>query len=390
MENSNVFITGVTGYIGGELLIELSQNPTIHKIYCLVRGRRNADPYDRLQGVFDFRRDQFDRTKVVPIVGDLQNDELEAQLINNELLKEVDTVIHCAANTSFSPYNTKNIEKVNIGGLTQVMNWAKQLENLRVFTYVGTAHISGRNYEKKYFQEDDTPDPTVEHCVKYTRTKMQGEMLLRRVLPEDKLLIVRPSIIAGDNSNPIPRSVDILWAISLLNTLRLCPIDPEVTLDSTPIEFAVEAITKLVFKKDRKYNTYHISSGRKYCTDYGRVSSVLAEGDFDFPPYKFVPRESFQQIKNWSKGKAVDPVFMAENKLYFEHFENLFEDKSELRSILSVLEPYLNFLHLGHIFENDRVMNEIDVTPPQPAHEYIHELKYFLNNIDLFEGTFVM
>jgi hypothetical protein len=40
--------------------------------------------------------------------------------------------------------------------------------------------------------EDESPDPTVNHLVRYTSAKLRAELLLQRELPADQLLVIRP------------------------------------------------------------------------------------------------------------------------------------------------------------------------------------------------------
>ena len=67
----NVFITGSTGFLGGELLVDLSKRKEVDKIFCLVRAESNEKAMVRLKKVFDFHGDFLDVNKIIPIAGDL-------------------------------------------------------------------------------------------------------------------------------------------------------------------------------------------------------------------------------------------------------------------------------------------------------------------------------
>ena len=128
----NVFITGSTGFLAGELAVLLSKRPQIRRLYCLVRANDAQKAWSRLQQVFQFHGDAFDTTKVVPVVGDLADSSLAEKLCRLKDLGEVDTVIHAAADTSFAPSSTESVEKINIDGTQQILKWAQSLPNLRV------------------------------------------------------------------------------------------------------------------------------------------------------------------------------------------------------------------------------------------------------------------
>ena len=80
----NVFITGSTGFLGGEILVSLSKRTEINKIYCLVRAQNEADAFLRLDKVFAFHGDFFDHNKVIPVIGNLVDPNLTKQLIENK------------------------------------------------------------------------------------------------------------------------------------------------------------------------------------------------------------------------------------------------------------------------------------------------------------------
>src|SRR3954470_22977339 len=99
----NIFITGATGFLGGELLVDLSKRTEVGKIYCLVRSGSKDKAVQRLKKVFDFHGDTFDPKRIIPVQGDLAQDDLTDVLSENESLADVHYVVHSAANTSFSP-----------------------------------------------------------------------------------------------------------------------------------------------------------------------------------------------------------------------------------------------------------------------------------------------
>ncbi|GBL34534.1 hypothetical protein EMGBS15_01290 [Filimonas sp.] len=55
----NVFITGSTGFLGGEILMLLSKREEIKKIYCLLRAGNEEEANARLEKVFRLHNDFF-------------------------------------------------------------------------------------------------------------------------------------------------------------------------------------------------------------------------------------------------------------------------------------------------------------------------------------------
>src|SRR4029079_4417568 len=97
-----IFLTGATGFLGGELLVELTKKAEVTRIFCLVRASNEASAAARIAKIFDLHGDYFDKSKVVPVLGDLTAENLEKNLIGQRSLLDVNFIIHAAANTSFS------------------------------------------------------------------------------------------------------------------------------------------------------------------------------------------------------------------------------------------------------------------------------------------------
>jgi len=384
-----LFLTGVTGFLGGELLVELAKKQEIKKIYCLVRAQNEEKAIVRLKKVFDLHNDFFDPNKIIPIVGDMTDTQLGDKLMSNPLLKNVDTILHSAANTSFSKIYDDLVVKVNIGGTKQILEWAKSLKKLQVFTYVGTATICGTTVKNSVVTEDMSPNLESKHLVKYSYTKMMGELLLKEYLPADKILIVRPSIIMGDSRQWTPRSYVILWALATLNELRLCPGNPNSNVDVISIDYAAKSIIELLFNKNRKYSVYHISAGKTSVTTPGKVTDAVAKYSPEKPVFTFVPKTLLADMKKWSKNTS---LINEENHLYkysdyLDYWINNFGDNSKLRILFFALEPYIDFMELGQIFDNSRLLEDTTIGPSIPAHEYLKVTGETIKQINIFEGA---
>jgi thioester reductase-like protein len=385
----NLFITGTTGFLGGELLIAMSKRNDIEKIYCLVRATDYTLAIQRLQKVFNLHNDYFDSKKIIPVMGDLGNESLAKILLQNEELKCVDTIIHSAANTSFTRIYDDLVEQINIEGTKKLLEWASQLPNLKQFVYIGTATICGADVKNTIVKEHQSPNIAAKHLVKYSYTKMIGEMLLKTYLSEDKILVLRPSIIMGDSRDWEPRSYVILWALATLNELRLIPITPNSKIDIISIDYATEAIVRLVMSSKRKYNVYHISSGQQSHTTPQLVINSINKYFTDKPPYVFVKRAFLSNLKKWVRNANALEI---DNELhsyqtYLDYWIKNFGNNTKLRILFYALEPYIDFIELNQIFDNTRMLEDSGLEKPIPAHIYMQHSGKYLTNINIFEGA---
>jgi thioester reductase-like protein len=383
----NIFITGATGFLGGELLVDLSKRTEVGKIYCLVRSGSKDKAVARLKKVFDFHGDSFDPNKIIPVQGDLAQDDLTEDLIENTMLNDVNYIVHSAANTSFSPIYDKMVEEINIHGLQKILKWSQSLPQLETFVYVGTATICGKQVKDRTVTEEESPNLKAEHLVKYTYTKMQGELEIEKALPKEKILIVRPSIILGDSRPWVPRSYVIMWTLATVNFLRLVPGNGDSLLDMVPVDYVSDAITKLLFAKDRKHNVYHISAGEAAATTSVKICSTIEEAFPELPKFNFVGHEMLRDMKMWARKRLSKDSKLNDYPEYLDYWNSIMEDTSELRILMGGLDPYIEFMELGQVFDNRRLLEENIVPQSKPAHVYIKNSVHLLKDIDIFEAA---
>lgn len=382
----NIFLTGSTGFLGGELLVDLSKRKEVDKIYCLVRALSEEHAVLRLKHVFELHGDAFDSERIIPILGNLGEHDFAKSLTANKTIADTNIIIHSAANTSFSKVYDKVVEQVNISGINELIKWSLTLKNLDTFVYIGTATICGKDIRNRTVKEEESPNTKAHHVVKYTYTKMMGELMLTKSLPKEKVLIVRPSIIMGDSRDWIPRSYVILWAIETVNILRLVPVNGKSTMDVIPIDFASKAISSLLFVK-RNHSVYHISSGAASATNSELITNAIAKSFPERPPFKFIEKELISEIKLWVRGKLPEDKALYQHKSYLDYWKNCFTNVNEMRILLAALEPYLEFAELGQVFDNSKLLTDTKLSDPEPAHVYLARAAKYLKNIDVFAGA---
>jgi thioester reductase-like protein len=382
----SVFITGSTGFLGGEVLIELSKRKEIDSIYCLIRADSQEKASQRLKRIFDLHGDYWDTNKVFAVLGDLTQADLTERLSNDPVLQKIDTIVHSAANTSFSPIYDTVVEQVNIHGLEKILAWSKKLKHLETFLHVGTATICGEEVKNRVVLEEESPNTKASHLVKYTYTKMMAEIMIGKALPAEKILIVRPSIIMGDSRPIIPRSYVIMWALATTNFLRLVPVNPDSQLDIISVDYAASAITHLLFAK-RNHRVYHISSGSASATTPLKLA-LAVENDFpEKPSFHFVGKEMIRDIKLWSKKKLSANSILQNYDTYLNYWKREMKDAGDLRILMAAIEFYYDFMELGQVFDNSKLLQDTTIGSPEPAHEYIKRSALLLNNIDIFEAA---
>jgi thioester reductase-like protein len=375
-----VLLTGATGFLGGELLMELSRIRCVEKITCLVRAKDEFEADLRLERAFSLHSDYYDRAKVRPMAADLLDSRLSYDMVRDHRLHDVNLVIHAAANTSFLPQKHSSVEATNVFGTSRLLDWVLTLKGLETFAYVGTATMVGCSAEVvgRTITETEELECATEHLVGYTRSKMLAELEVRSRVPREKLLVIRPSILVGDSRCVVPRSYDIAWIIAALQRLRMIFSRPGSVCDILPVDYAARAIAKLLMA-ERRHVMYHVSAGR-YASTLAEICRATIPDWHGAPPFVFATQDDLRSLKRWLRGGDAEPRL----RPYRSHLEYLKGSigTKEIRLLLSGLEAYWKFMDLDQRFDNERLLSDTDMEAPEPAHHYLKRTLPFLESVD--------
>ena len=152
-----ILLTGCTGFLAKVILEKiLRSSPDFHKIFVLMRPKRNRSPDERLIQVLTspcFKllwathggKEYFMEwamKKLVPIQGDLIMNNLGIAPDNRQLItREVQVIINSAASVNFED-PLHDALQINYFGAQRMLNLAKECEHLEIFTHVSTAYVN--------------------------------------------------------------------------------------------------------------------------------------------------------------------------------------------------------------------------------------------------------
>lgn len=183
-----ILVTGGTGLVGAHLLFHLlNENQPIRAIY------RNEKKFDTVKRIFGYYTNNSDALfdTIEWVKADLNN---IPQL--TEAFKDVTHVYHCAAFVSFEPDKFNLLQKTNIKGTANIVNFCLD-HKVEKLCYVSSIAALGASLNNKAITEDTEWNKEIDNSV-YAITKYGAELEVWRGTQEGlDAVIVNPGVIIG-------------------------------------------------------------------------------------------------------------------------------------------------------------------------------------------------
>lgn len=353
-----IFLTGSTGYIGAHVTANLLAECR-EPLSLLVRAKNQHEARERLWRALQLHM-EFPEflgaldSRIRIFLGELTNAQLGIEAsAYSELVRSTDSIIHCAA--SLNRKSEKACLNVNLRGTLQVIELAmraREHHGLRRFSHVSTVAVAGQR-QNEVVEEDSAIDWDRSDYDPYARTKKFCEHMIAELLPDVPRTIFRPSIVLGDSRKPETNQFDMVRAFVFLASLPVLPFHARHRMDIVPVDYVAAAISRLHMKAKPAYSIYHLSSGTDAET-YGELTAALAAAQGKRAPL-FAP-----SLEGSTKGMV--------NLL-----SGRFGKAGKVATLLKVFLPYLTW---NTVFDNSRVISEMD-RRPVPFSQYSYGLLKF-------------
>lgn len=263
----NIFITGVTGVVGGRILYEILAT-TKAKVYCLVRAEDIEKARIRIAnmlGVYDpdnILYDQFE-SRVIPIIGDITRPKFG---LNPEdyyqLVHQIDQVFHVAANVNLVA-SYKKLAEVNVQGTSEVIEFCLT-GNIPMLHTSSYSVVGSKLLDEFTFKENDLDIGQSFDYQPYELTKINAEKLVHEASKRGlKWVIVRLGDIFGDSktgSYPLQSTTNRSIYYSIVKTIVETGLFyfTEDFFYLTPVDYAAKASLHLGLNPSAYGQTFHI------------------------------------------------------------------------------------------------------------------------------------
>ena len=353
-EASSVLVTGTTGFLGAFLLDQLLRTTGQDtRFYCLVRDRDpgQGESSGRVLETLKFYglAGQSANDRVIPVQGDLASPRMGLDVDQyRELAERMDLIFHCAASVNYA-YPYAGAKPHTVGGTSEVLRFACTATPKPV-QYISSNGVFPGGDDTPYLENREIDDFVDRMEGGYNQAKWVAERLVWQAVSRGlSVCIFRPGNIGHHSGTGTINPNDFLsLIIKACARLGCAPIAPDWSFEMTPVDFLVNAITRIA--DDPKH--------------WGRVYNVVQQSPVPADQV-FARMESCGHVtervplKDWKSGLHAAA----------DHDDDL-ELKVLVRSLDSV-EPYLADTSVYDISKFTRALSELGITMPTVDADYV-------------------
>jgi thioester reductase-like protein len=266
--SDGVLLTGVTGFIGMELLVRYLER-TDRRVYAFVRGKDDREATARVERTLLslFGSDHPYGDRVVALRGDIGRPGLGMRR-GDRLAEMVSEIVHGAASVSFE-LGLEDARAVNVEGTRRMLKFAQLCQRrggLRRFSYISTAYVAGEH--AGHFSEDEL-DVGQNFRNSYEQSKFEAEGLVARASSRIPVTVLRPSIVVGERASGWTASFNVLyWPLRAFarGTYAALPARRNAPVDVVPVDYVADAIFLLAQAREAEGTTFHLTAGAQAST----------------------------------------------------------------------------------------------------------------------------
>lgn len=266
----NIMMTGANGFVGMHVLKEFVENPSVGKVYTIVRSKNGKTASQRMEEAlrfyFDAKLVKKIKEKTIIINQDISNINNLNSTTMKYVLNDIDTIVHVAANVKHvGKYN--EFSKINVESVENLINICSKYG--KQFIYFSTLSISGYEYLGKVFDENTFDIGQDLSKNPYLKSKFEAERLVLKACTQEEINArifrignIMPRISDGKFQNNFKENTFLIALKTLIdNNMDISKaINKEVIL--TPVDECAKNIIKILFS-DNSRIIYHIESDIK-------------------------------------------------------------------------------------------------------------------------------
>jgi nucleoside-diphosphate-sugar epimerase len=192
-----IALTGATGFLGSHLMASMLSEG--YNLVIFGRSSKEKTLKQRIASLLEWFGidDRFDQVTCIDADFSLEKLGIESGEYLR-LCSVVDSIIHCASDTSFSENKREKVMAANIDNLNGILEFSRNA-HVSFFHYISTSYVAGTGIT--YCKEILSFSTTFTNV--YEESKAAAENIIYRFCNNNSisLSIIRPSIVYGDSQS---------------------------------------------------------------------------------------------------------------------------------------------------------------------------------------------
>jgi len=249
-----IFLTGFPGFLGTRLVRSIAEDRPDASFLLLIQPKFDT----KARGVLK-RLGLEDRAELLH--GDITRPDLGLGDRRSDIAQKITEAWHLAAVYDLSI--PRDIGwKVNVDGTRHVVDLLEQAPNLKMFSYISTAYVSGKR--TGVIREDElVHDSGFKNY--YEETKYHAEVIVQGRMEAVPTIVYRPAVVVGDSETGETAKFDgpyfILKALQKLPPVTLMTRIGSGTreVNLVPVDYVIDAMKYLSQQTELAGSTFHLT-----------------------------------------------------------------------------------------------------------------------------------
>ncbi|CAG8343945.1 unnamed protein product [Penicillium salamii] len=349
-----VFLTGATGFIGGNLLYRWLSMSSMKEIACLARGNEDLSPMDRIKNdlkKYDLWSEDIAEkmTKVIVLDGDITQERLGlSQSDYHWLTSWAPAVFHAAAKVNWCiPYSghfaqnilgTKNVLRVAADGRRKSFHYISSIDVWAVTGFIlGTEVVSEDGPLKVHLA-------SLPFDTGYAQSQWVADEMVQRV--RDKglpVIIYRPGFVVGDSKTGAGNPDDFFSRmIAGCVQLGYWPLLPAQNQGYVTVDYVCDSILHIASDNCNIGRAYTLGAPNSdSSTDMERLCVLINQAGF---PLQQIPYSDWlKKLQTWNELESspllslmpllAEPVLRGDTRLQTSKYSPVYECINALKAI---------------------------------------------------------
>ncbi|KAM9959508.1 hypothetical protein ACTFIR_000585 [Dictyostelium discoideum] len=221
--DSKVFLTGATGFLGVHLLSNLIKSPNCSVVYCLIRNKKSeSNPINAIINNLKHHKlyqlhNEIELSKIKVIVGNLASPLLGLSKLDFDYISnQINLIINSGADINLAS-NYEESKVVNIGGFIELFKLSTTGDYQKPIVGFSSVSVFFNAPSCKEFDEE-TVIPTIENINNlpggYMKSKVVVENILREIAKRGiPSMLIRPPVIFSHEETGVGHDSDFFQLI---------------------------------------------------------------------------------------------------------------------------------------------------------------------------------